>query len=241
MQIIADLHTHTISCGHAYGTVLENIDYAKENGLKYIAITDHGIAMPGASHFYYFTNLQSIPPIIKGIKVLRGAECNIINKKGKLDLEKKILKKLDIVLAGLHAVAIKNQYSIEENTQILINSMKNPYVDIIVHPDNPKLLINPEKIALAAFENNVALELNESSLTITRVGSEVICRKIIKYCVKFGTKISLGSDSHFPSSVGKFPKVLKLIKEYKVPSTQILNFNEILLKNHLLRKVKREI
>ena len=39
-DIIADMHTHTISSLHAYSTLKENIDCAKRR-LKYIAITDH--------------------------------------------------------------------------------------------------------------------------------------------------------------------------------------------------------
>ena len=47
MNLVADLHVHTISSGHAYNTILENTQSAIEKGLKLIAITDHGPNMPG--------------------------------------------------------------------------------------------------------------------------------------------------------------------------------------------------
>ena len=50
MKIIADTHTHTIASTHAYSTLLENVGYAKKAGLRAIAITDHGPAMPDAPH-----------------------------------------------------------------------------------------------------------------------------------------------------------------------------------------------
>ena len=50
MKIKADLHTHTLSSGHAYSTIDEMAKGAQKRGLNLIAITDHGPAMPGASH-----------------------------------------------------------------------------------------------------------------------------------------------------------------------------------------------
>jgi histidinol phosphatase-like PHP family hydrolase len=37
-DIIADMHTHTISSLHAYSTIEENIMYAQRAGMKYIAV-----------------------------------------------------------------------------------------------------------------------------------------------------------------------------------------------------------
>ena len=40
-DILADLHTHTLFSKHAYSTVKENLEAARNKGLSYIAITDH--------------------------------------------------------------------------------------------------------------------------------------------------------------------------------------------------------
>ena len=40
-DVYADLHVHSIFSKHAYSTIKENIDIAKERNLKYLAITDH--------------------------------------------------------------------------------------------------------------------------------------------------------------------------------------------------------
>jgi len=50
MKLVADLHVHTVSSGHAYSTIEEYAARAKKIGLKGVAITDHGPAMPGAPH-----------------------------------------------------------------------------------------------------------------------------------------------------------------------------------------------
>lgn len=82
LQFIADLHTHTIASGHAYSTVTENAHAAAQRGLKVLAITDHGPLMPGAPHPYYFGNLKVIPEYLYGVRILRGIEANVTDRKG---------------------------------------------------------------------------------------------------------------------------------------------------------------
>lgn len=53
MQIQVDTHTHTISSGHAYSTLIENAKLAKQNGMKMFCTTDHSSAMPGAPHYWF--------------------------------------------------------------------------------------------------------------------------------------------------------------------------------------------
>ena len=42
MNIVADLHTHTLACGHAYSTLTEVIQEASDKGLKAVGLTEHG-------------------------------------------------------------------------------------------------------------------------------------------------------------------------------------------------------
>ena len=41
MKAIMDLHTHTLAAGHAYSTLLENIDAALAMGLQYLGMSEH--------------------------------------------------------------------------------------------------------------------------------------------------------------------------------------------------------
>lgn len=53
MQIEVDSHTHTVASGHAYSTLTENAAAAAAQGIKLLAVTDHGPQMPGAPHFWF--------------------------------------------------------------------------------------------------------------------------------------------------------------------------------------------
>ena len=134
-KIVLDLHTHTVASGHAYNTLREMAKAASDRGLELLGITEHAPQMPGSCHNFYFHNLKTVPRNLYGIRLLLGAEVNIMNYEGEVDLSQKELKDLDVVIASLHIPCIKAGTR-EQNTQAYLNVMKNPYVDIIGHPDD---------------------------------------------------------------------------------------------------------
>lgn len=235
MQFIADLHVHSVASGHAYSTVTENIRAAAERGLEVIALTDHGPLMPGGPHDYYFGNLRVIPESLFGVRVLKGIEANIMDRQGKLDLEDQRLAKLDIVLAGLHAYCAPYG-SVEDNTRMLVNAIKHPRVDAIVHPGNPEYPVDFSTIVKAAVEFDVALEINNSSLTGSRKGSLPFCDTIAGLVKQFGAKVMLGTDSHFASHVGDFAAAVSLLEKNGIEADQVLNTSWQLLCDHLTRR-----
>ncbi|MBM7624200.1 phosphatase [Sporohalobacter salinus] len=223
MDIIADLHTHTIACGHAYSTLEEMVRGAKENGIEILATTDHGPRMPGGCHPYYFYNLAVLPEVIDGIRVLKGIETNITDIRGTLDLPVAALKELDIVLAGMHPLTGYDGGTEDENTEAMINAIKNPLVDVIVHPGNPEFEVNVNQVVEAALNNDTILEINNSSFRKSRAGSWSNCLEIAKAAKKFGLEVIVSSDAHFSQDVGKMKKALQLIKKANLEEKDILN------------------
>jgi len=217
-----DTHCHTIASGHAYSTVIENAREAADKGLKMIAITDHGPAMGEGINNYYFGNTIVIPRQIDGVYILRGIEANILDTKGTLDLPERYFKKLDIVLAGLHKGCFSGE-TVEENTRAVIETMKNPYVDIIVHPGNPEFPLDIDRFVEAAREYNVHIEINNSSFTVSRKGSKENCLLIAKKAASIGARVSLGSDAHICFDIGNFNEAQEIIKVAGISEESILN------------------
>jgi putative hydrolase len=228
-----DLHNHTVASGHAYSTIGEIADAAQKRGLELIGIADHGPAMPGGPHLYHFGNRPAVPKRIGEMEVFFGVEANIISTDGKLDLPTSILTRLDFVAAGLHTATGYPGENKADNTKALIAAMENPYLDFIVHPGNPRFPIDVEEIALAAVRTGTALELNNSSLTICRLGSEGICITLAKRIAQLGGKIILGSDSHISSNVGNLDAALDLAQRAGLSGEQILNTSRQLLDQYL--------
>lgn len=222
MEILVDLHTHTVSSGHAYSTISENALAASQKGLKLLGMADHGPSMPGAPHLYHFGNLSILPAELYGVKILPGAEVNIISHEGELDLPLRYLAKLPLVLVGLHVICYPGGSS-DINTHAYIRAMENPFADMMVHPGRPEFELDLEKIAHASARLNIPVEINNSSLSPEKGKAWSNCSKFAQYMAHYGGPVILGSDAHFWDRVGEFRYALELIKEAGVPEHQVLN------------------
>ncbi len=237
IKIVADLHVHTVSSGHAYSTVAEIIEAAAQKGLEAVAITDHGPAMPGAPHRFHFGNLYVLPEKEKNVEILRGIEANIIDKDGSLDLPVQYLRRLDIVWAGLHIPCFQPATR-SINTEALLNALENPYVDGIVHPGNPDFPIDENALVQAAAEKGKLLEINNSSFIVRR-GSRVSCREIAMLALRYNALLALNSDAHYAGDVGCNEESLALVTEAGIGSKQIINSSLAFLKEFLQKRGKK--
>lgn len=224
-KIEADLHTHTISSGHAYSTVDELARTARDRGVKLIAITDHGPNMPGGPHNYYFGNLEVIPEYLYGVRIIKGVEANILDQ-GRLDLDQDRLEKLDFVAAGIHASTGHNLASRSDYTRATIAAIKDPFVDMIAHPVNLKFPLDYKQVVKAAAEYGVILELNASSFKekkIGRRGDYNMAIKMARYALDYGAIISLNTDSHFHQDVGDISTLDYVVQEVPLKKEDVLN------------------
>ena len=83
-DIIADMHTHTLASKHAYSTLKENLDIARKNGIKYIALTDHfyndGTDIEKKYEIGRICYVENENKRLKDIEIIGGAEFNIGQK-----------------------------------------------------------------------------------------------------------------------------------------------------------------
>lgn len=243
MFLEADLHTHTLASGHAFSTLKEMVDQAGLLGLKMLAITDHGINMPGGPHVYYFSQILGLPREINGVQILRGVEANIVDVNGNLDMPVELLEKLDFVVAGFHTDTGYQAASMEQNTRAMIGAIQNPYVHLIAHPCNPEYPIDPERIVQAARGSGKALEINNSSLSLSRPGSAPRCSQLARLAAKTGTLLSINSDAHSCYAVGKVDQAMELALKAGVQPGQVLNTSARSVTEYVqsLRKRMRKI
>lgn len=224
MHIEVDSHTHTIASGHAYSTLAENIEAAAAVNIKLLAITDHGPSMPGAPHFWFFKNMRVIPRIIHGVGILRGVEANIINFKGELDIDDDLLQQLDIVLASLHEPLVTPTTK-TLHTEGVIKTMASGKIDVFAHGGNPSFPIDALEVAKAAAHYNVLVEINNSSFTTSRPGSEKNCVALAEAVALQGGCLTFGSDAHIADKVGVFDECIDLVENIGFPKERILSLS----------------
>lgn len=238
MRIIADMHTHSLVSGHAYSTLQENIQVAAARGLQYLATTEHGPAMPGAPGAIYFANFRALPDSIAGVRLIKGVEANILNLAGELDLPDRYLRRLEYVAVGLHVDCLPPA-SVEANTQAVLAALQNPWVSTLVHPGNPRFPIDCRQVVQAAADRGVLIEINNSSLTVSRPGSQPTCAQIARLAAELGCRIVLGSDAHWSGDVGGLNEALDLALQAGVPEAAIVNLHPAAIDGLLAEQAQR--
>lgn len=224
MKALADLHTHTVASGHGYSTLQEMARAAAEKGIEILGVTEHGPAVPGACDSLYFKNMIVIPRVMYGVRLLLGAEINILDTSGKLDMSDDECRMLDLRIAGIHSVCWKGGTA-EENTEGVLNVMRNPLIHIISHPGDGTAFLHFEPLVQESARSHTLLEINSHSLHPAR--HKTVARDnniaILKLCKKHGVPVILGSDAHISFSVGCYDYVLPLLKETGFPEELIMN------------------
>lgn len=233
-----DIHTHTIASGHgSCATITDMVKAAKARHLKMLGISDHGPATLGGGRTSYFRNLRYAQRERLGVRMLYGAETNILDFKGRLDLDADILKGLDYVIASMHHPIIKPG-STEENTKAYINAMKNPYVSVIGHCDDTRYPVDYFRLFEAAMENHVLLEINNSSLSPDGYRGDTRYNDLIllNLSVHYNYPVLFASDSHGKAHVGDFIYAEEAAQLAGVPRSLILNHSSRALMSFLAEK-----
>ena len=203
-ELKGDLHMHT-TWSDGVNSIEEMAEEAMKLGLKYIVITDHTKGLPMSKNLDEKDLIRQGREIDKlntclrqgfggqaKFKILKGAEVNIM-KDGKLDIKDEALKKLDVVVAGVHS---NFKMSKKQMTERIIKAMKNPNVDIIVHPTGrvlnhrPGYELDMERIIKVAKISKTVLEINACPNRLDLKDEHARMAK------EAGVKLVISSDAH---------------------------------------------
>ena len=234
MDYLLDVHTHTIASGHAYNSMMEMAKAGFEKGLKLLGITEHAPMMPGSCSNMYFHNLKVVPRSLCGIEVMLGAELNILDYDGHVDLDDHVLRQLDIKIASLHSVCILPGTR-EENTRAVLGAIRNPMIDIIGHPDDGRFPFDYEILVKTAKETGTLLEINNSSMrpASSRVGTRENILTMLDLCKQYEVPVTTGSDAHVDADAGNFSYVSEILDYCNFPEELVVTMDMEKLKPYL--------
>lgn len=243
IKIKTDTHTHTLASGHAYSTIEENLRAGKEQGLELVGITDHfsSFFVPSTDFacFGFFINKKALPEVWHGVRLLFGAEVDIIDLKGnlfghdlyipypnkngvKLTYEEGILNRLDYLIASVHYKDFAANSTVVENTELYIKALEHENVKILGHIGRSGLEFDIDEVVKAAKSLNKMIEINEASFGHGETVRER-CLKVALACAKYGTKIVVNSDAHSSFEIGKYPNTEHFLDEIDFPVELIGN------------------
>ena len=200
-DIKGDLHCHSNWDG-GEDSIEEMAKTAMSLGYDYIGISDH-------TKFLQIENGLNEEKLLKQheeikklnnkfeqqkvkFRILHGCEVNIMPD-GTLDIENKVLEKLDYVIASVHS---NMKMLKKEMTARIIKTMQNKNVDIIGHPtgrligQRDEYQMDFDKILEVAKKTGTILEINSSPERLDLNGF------YIRRAKSAGVKMIINTDSH---------------------------------------------
>ena len=196
-DILGDLHCHTaLTDGEDSLAIMAKAAF--DAHYEYLAITDHSKHLTIAHGLDKKAVLKQIKLIDKinaksnKFVILKSIEVDILED-GSLDLQKNILKELDLTVCSIHS---KFNLSQTKQTERILRAMDNPYFNILAHPtgrlinQRESFTIDLEKIMFAAKERGCILELNAQPKRLDL--NDIHC----KMAKSIGVKIAISSDAH---------------------------------------------
>jgi len=202
-DIRGDLHMHTTASDGA-ASIEDMVAAARERGLSYIAITDHSqrVSMArGLDPSRLLAQWKEIdrlrPSLPKGFTVLKGIECDILEKGG-MDLPDDVLAQADWVIASLHYGQKQPRQQITER---ILGAIENPHVSIVAHPTGRLLnkrepyQVDLDAVMVAAKKHGKLLELNANPVRLDL--NDVYCAAAKQH----GIPIVISTDAHHPDEM----------------------------------------
>ena len=192
-----DLHIHT-AASDGHNSLEEMALAAKQQGLTYIAITEHSGRLKIAGGLGAKRLMQQLDEIerlndrLKGIQILKGLEVEIL-KDGTLDLSDTDLARLDLVVGTVHS---HFNLSLEKQTERILRAMDRPYFSMLAHPTGRKInqrepyRVDLTRVIHKAAERGCFLELNANPKRLDL--TDIYCQM----AKDEGVLVSINSDAH---------------------------------------------
>jgi putative hydrolase len=219
-----DLHIHTVASGHAINTLQEIVKTAREKKMEAIAITDHGPrSMDGPGWPYFYVLCNRVPKIIDSLHIFKGIEANILDTRGNTDIPLDLLSQFDLILAFMHPITNYKDRGMKKNTKAILNAFdKNPGIDILAHPLATWYPFDLKKVVQDACSRGIALEFNEATFKYRQLDKKNI-DLLVEQTLLHDGRFVISSDAHYAGAIGSDEESRKIINDYHIPETHILN------------------
>ncbi len=241
----ADWHTHT-HYSDGKGTIAANALAGRDRQLRQVAITEHGPASLGLGLKEPVLTLSKMRAEIDAWNaseqqplLLLGAETNLISRQGDLDLPRKLLKGLDLVIASLHPLVrpltwqdgasmllpnivqrytrLRSRQLRNTNTKAMVEAVYRNPVSFVAHP-GLWIDIDTEELANACVRRNTALEINCQHTDILF--------DYVAVAMPTGVDFVINSDAHSPAQVGQLAAGLHLAQRLQLSPERVRNIEQ---------------
>lgn len=223
-DIKGDLHVHT-NASDGKNTLREMAEAARDMGYEYLAITDHSKSETQAGGLSrhdleaQIDEIASLDDALDGIRLLASCEVDILED-GRLDFPDSLLRKLDLVVASVHA---KLDLSETAQTERILRAMDNPLVTIIGHPTGRLIgvrrafAVDMNRLVEAAKDRGCMLELNANPSRLDL--NDLDCRM----AAERGVGIAISTDAHSTGGLANMRHGIDQARRGWLSAAQVVN------------------
>jgi DNA polymerase (family 10) len=224
-QIRGDLHVHS-DWSDGSESLESIVEGAAAFGHEYVAITDHatgpgvvgGIGLDDDRLREELSEIRAVDDEAD-IDVFAGVEANI-DADGAITVGDDLLAELDLVVASPHSGLGATG---PQATDRLVSAIEHPEVDIIGHPSGRLLnqrsgmTVDSERVAEAAAEHDVALEVNSNPARLDLPGEDV------RAAVEAGARVVINTDAHSSAEFENIRYGVRTARRGWAEPTDVLN------------------
>ncbi|MCM1132815.1 MAG: histidinol-phosphatase [Ruminococcus flavefaciens] len=223
--MLANYHTHTVRCMHAFGDDREYIENAIKSGMKVLGFSDHcpwiypdgyvsGIRMSPDDVDGYFSSLSALKKeYAEDITIYIGFESEYIPEL--IDKQDRFLADypVDYMIMGQHSTAPENisEYMgrpvsddavLEKYVSLIIEGMESGRYKYVAHPDLCRFIGDNEiyirhytRLCQYLKSKDIPIEINMLGLCGNR---HYPSQEFLKIAHSVGNKAIIGCDAHSP-------------------------------------------
>jgi DNA polymerase (family 10) len=224
-ELRGDLHTHT-DWSDGDDSIETMVEAAVDFGYDYHGITDHAagpgvFGNTGLNEDDIREQIDAVDQYRKNteIKLFHGIEANV-DADGGVTTDDDVLAELDFVIASPHSALNQDR---SEATDRLVSAIEHPEVDILGHPtgrlinDRPGVDLDVQRIADAAAENGVALEINANPHRLD------LRAEAARVAIEAGATITINTDGHGTTEFEKIVYGVHTARRGWVETDDVLN------------------
>lgn len=235
-QIRGLLHVHT-DWSDGVSTLRELASKARSMGLQYLGIADHSKTASyarGLDEARLARQMEEIDRLnreCRDLTLLKGVESDILPD-GTLDLDPRLLERLDFVIGSVHS---RFDMGREEMTSRICKALSSKQLQILGHPSGRLLLsregyrVDLERVIQTARDNKKILELNAHPQRLDLDG--VHCRRA-REC---GVLVSINPDAHSAASLEDIEFGVATARRGWLEAKDVLNTRDLERVREILR------
>jgi putative hydrolase len=210
------------------GSPIETMaEAARELGHAYWSLTDHSARLTvahGLDAERLGEQLKLVDELnekLAPFRILTGMEVDILED-GSLDLEEKLLGRLDVVVASVHS---KLRMDSQQMTARMLRAIESPNTDILGHCTGRKLVgrgrpestFDHEAVMKACARTDTAVEINSRP---ERLDPPV---ELVQIAIAEGCKFTIDTDAHAPGQLEWQRNGCEIAAEAGVPHDRVVN------------------